>query len=63
MKKLFLFGIFFGPFFRYYTRQGLFFEGFTSIGLLKIVNVDDKENWKNYAYGAGIGYSLFITNS
>lgn len=53
----------FGPFIRYSTKLGLFFEGAAGIGLLKYDINGDVATWKNYSLKIGIGYSLFISKS
>jgi hypothetical protein len=53
----------FGPFIRYSTNSGLFFEGSYTIGLLKDKIQDDITTWKNYSFSTGIGYSLFVSKS
>jgi len=53
----------FGPFIRYSTNLGMFFEGSYAIGLLSYKFQDDKTTWKNYSFSTGIGYSLFVSKS
>jgi len=53
----------FGPFIRYSTTLGLFFEGSGAIGLLNDRISDDKTTWKNYSFSAGVGYSFFVSKS
>lgn len=53
----------FGPFIRYSTNLGLFFEGSGAIGLLKSSNIDDITTWKNYSFSTGVGYSLFVSKT
>ena len=53
----------FGPFFRFYTMPGVFFEGAAALGFGQAGLNDNPEKIKNYSFSSGIGYSLFITNS
>lgn len=52
-----------GPFVRYYTKTGLFFEGYAGIGSLKYVISNDKSNWRVYSWSTGVGYSLFLSKA
>ncbi len=53
----------FGPFVRYYTKQGIFVETFASLALWKTSYPNASSSWKNYSYGLGIGYSWFVNPS
>ena len=53
----------FGPFLRYYTKPGIFFEGTLGLGYQHL-GYDDDLNWfRSFFFSTGVGYSLFITNS
>jgi opacity protein-like surface antigen len=53
----------FGPFVRYYTKQGIFVETFASLALWKTSDPNASSSWKNFSYGLGIGYSWFVNPS
>ena len=48
-----------GPFVRYSTNVGLFFEGTTSIGLNRHSS-SSKSKWRDYSFSLGTGYSFFV---
>ncbi|HOK26148.1 MAG TPA: hypothetical protein P5320_02640 [Bacteroidales bacterium] len=52
-----------GPFIRYYTKSGIFFEGSVTIGLFNLEADDYIKKWKGYSLCVGIGYSIFISKS
>jgi len=52
-----------GPVIRYYTKPGIFLEGYTAIGFHHRDIKDDPVKWRNYSWSAGIGYSVFLTQS
>lgn len=54
---------YFGPFLRFYTKPGIFFEEVFALGFGQIGFNDNPEKTQNYSFSTGIGYSLFITNS
>ena len=49
-----------GPFVRFSTNVGLFFEGATSLGL-NSHTLSSKIKWKNYSFSLGTGYSFFVS--
>ena len=53
----------FGPFLRYYTKPGIFFEGSAGFGFLKTSQGSDEVKWTNYSWSAGFGYSIFLNKS
>lgn len=53
----------FGPFFRFYTKPGVFFEGAFAIGFRHLGFNENTEKMRSFSFSSGIGYSLFITNS
>lgn len=53
--------IFIGPFFRYYTKFGMFFEGGTAIAFNEHGWENDGNKWKEYCFDTGIGYNIFIS--
>ncbi len=52
-----------GPFIRYYTKSGIFFESSAGLGFLKNLSGNDAIKWDTYSWSAGIGYSIFINKS
>jgi opacity protein-like surface antigen len=52
-----------GPFIRYYTKPGIFLEGFASFGLNKEVDPNLTTKWNNYSYGVGVGYCWFLNSN
>jgi hypothetical protein len=52
-----------GPFLRYYTQPGIFFECSGGLGILNDVTNNSSFKLKTYNYSAGIGYSLFLNRN
>ena len=52
-----------GPFLRYYTVPGIFFEVSSSFGFFHYTSEENPYNWNNFSYSTGIGYSFFLTKS
>jgi opacity protein-like surface antigen len=52
-----------GPFLRYYTIPGIFFEASTSFGFFHYTSAENPVNWNNFSYSTGIGYSFLLTKS
>ena len=52
-----------GPFIRYYTKPGIFFDGSVNIVYMKFKSDDYVKKWKEYSWCIGIGYSIFISKS
>jgi len=53
----------FGPFLRYYTNPGIFFEGSFELGFRHLGSDGNQTKINSYSLNAGAGYSLFINSS
>ncbi len=53
----------FGPFLRYYTNPGIFFEGAFELGFWHFGSDGNQNKRSSYSLNAGVGYSLFINSS